>query len=76
VSNMTVTPNSIANAARAIVAKHEARGEETQVFFAELGAVVLTDNEAYEVYAYDEGIIIQCRDMDRADGWRDVTGYF
>ncbi len=68
---MTVTPTSVQNAVYALEAF--LLGEDTQVFFAPLGAVVLTDEAAYEVYSYDEGIIIQTRPFTRAEGWDDIT---
>lgn len=71
---MTITPASVQNAVTSI--EESLLGAETQVFWAPLGAVVLTDEEVYEVYSYDEGIIIQSRNLERANGWEDVTGYF
>lgn len=56
-------------------------GAETQVFWSNLGAVVLTDEAVYEVYLYgeenDDGedyeVIIQQATLERGRGWEDVT---
>ena len=69
---------AVRDAAKTLEEYATARGGEAQVFWAPLGAVVLTDNEVYEVYTYGSvgykpEIIIQSRDMDQADGWRDIT---
>lgn len=72
-ANMTVTPTSVQKATETL--ENWLVGQETQTFFSDTGAVVLTDDAVYEVYSYDEGIIIQSRDLERANGWDDITGH-
>ena len=71
-SNMTMTPTIVQNAVQSL--QESLLGEDSQVFWAPLGAVVLTDEAVYEVYLYDEDqIIIQQGTLEKGRGWEDVT---
>jgi hypothetical protein len=71
-SNITVTPARVYLATEKLVAILEASGIETQAFYSETGAAVLTDKATYEVYSYDARIIIQML-VSNEQGWEDVT---
>lgn len=71
-SNMTMTPTPIVDAANA--ARDYYKDEDPQVFFSPDGAVVLTDYRAVEVYTYADGLIVQMRYL-HTDGWEDITDY-
>lgn len=69
---MTMTPTIVQDAVNRL--EESLLGAETQVFWAPLGAVVLTDEAVYEVYLYDEDqIIIQQGTLEKGRGWEDVT---
>jgi hypothetical protein len=72
-----ITPTKEVRAAVDKVLAH-LLGEEAQVFYSEEGALVLTDQAAYEVYTYgrvndDDHIIIQRGTLERATGWEDIS---
>jgi len=69
---MTMTPTIVQNAVNEL--EESLLGAETQIFWAPLGAVVLTDEAVYEVYLHDEDqIVIQQATLEKGRGWEDVT---
>jgi hypothetical protein len=49
-------------------------GAETQVFWSNLGAVVITEAAVYEVFYNGADINIRQATLERARDWEDVTG--
>lgn len=45
--------------------------EETQVFWAELGAVILAETAVYELYQDDDGIVVM-QNTYSSRGWEEV----
>jgi hypothetical protein len=71
---MTVTPTNIHNVVHALEEYLEyLEGVDTQVFWAPLGAVVLTDTEVYEVYESGDDVVIQARGLELQTRWEDIT---
>lgn len=70
-SNMTLTPTEIQNAVTAL--EETLIGQEAQIFWAPLGAVVLTEDAVYEIFLNAGEVNIQQATLERARGWEDVT---
>lgn len=70
-SQITHTPDVVTDAVNRL--EDSLLGAETQVFWGEFGAVVLTDEAVYEVYVSGDELYIQQGTLEKVRGWEDVT---